>query len=121
MYILLKTHTNRERFILFLKDDIDWYPIIPDMDKSAVHIFTLSMDSVKVVNSYYINFEIWKFHRINIRFNKFLKQMLNIKHVKLDTSEPAVQRDVTIPVSDSNALTIVLVVHQNAILGLAAG
>ena len=47
--------------------------------------------------------------------------MLNIKHVKLDTSEPAVQRDVTIPVSDSSARTIVLVVHQNAILGLAAG
>ena len=34
-----------------LKDDIEWYHIILEMDKSAVHIFTLSMDTVKVVNS----------------------------------------------------------------------
>ena len=47
--------------------------------------------------------------------------MFNIKHVKLDTSEPAVHGDVTIPASDSSARAIVLVVHQNAILGLAAG
>ena len=51
VYFIKKTHTNRERFILFLKDDIDWYPIIPDMDKSAVQVFTLSMDTVKVVYS----------------------------------------------------------------------
>ena len=118
MYILLKTHTN---FYFISKDDFDKFHITLEMDKSVVHIFTLSMDSVKVVNSYYINFEIWKFHRINIRFNKFLKQIFNIKHVKLDTSEPAVHWDVTIPASDSSARAIVLVVHQNAILRLAAG
>ena len=62
MYILLKTYTNRELFILLLKDDIEWYHIILEMDTSAVLIFTLSMDSVKVVNSNYINLEIWKFY-----------------------------------------------------------
>ena len=51
--------------------------------------------------------------------NIFKNQIFNIKHVKLDTSEPAVDGDVTIPASDLSARPIVLVVHQNAILGLA--
>ena len=43
--------TKNKNVLFYLKDDIDWYPIIPEMDKSAVQIFTLSMVTVKVVNS----------------------------------------------------------------------
>ena len=50
VYFTKNSHKSRT-FYFILKDDIDWYPIIPEMDKSAVHIFTLSMDTVKVVNS----------------------------------------------------------------------
>ena len=70
------------------------------------------MDIVKVVNSKYILFEIFK---LKIRFNEFFKHIFYMKHVKLGTLETIVHRNATTLTMDSGAGTSVIAVHQIAI------